>query len=604
MKHFKDYQLHAYRESFKLIILLSIAIISTILLSGVVATYVVAVQAFIEQPDVHNPRWFYGLIFLICTSVAFGIVACGTLWKLVELRAGGAAIAESLGGQLLSDPKCVEDQRVINVVQEMAIASATPIPAIYVLESERAINAFAAGYSKDEAVIGITRGAIDCLSRDQLQGIVAHEFSHIINGDMRLNMHMLAWLHGILSITLTAEWLIKDGYESLSEQSDGFGKRSIRLGNCVLGFFLWPVGMIGWFASLLVKAAMNRQREFLADAFAVEFTRHPQALADALKFLISHDRGTRINCGKATELSHMFFLEGSGWLNGMLASHPPLNQRIKRLDPNWDGLPLFQSDDEVDTDTSALSTTECPAFHQKIIETIPPEVLELFNVDGGAQLILQALLSVKSIGSVVDNQSLDCPQYVAALIPFMRELTTAQHLVLFDSLIDWIKQNPEHRQEVLSATKVWQQVEPENLFVWMVREVIVGLDPNKESIRPHYGKIQDVLAAYLVILSWISHASGSDAMAAYSFQRGLASTGLDLEMLAEDQLTWEIFIESVDLCTLLAPQPRHDLLASAAAAVSSDRQMSDDETLLMRTLCAKLIGTTPPFLPGQPLPPG
>lgn len=632
MKHFKDYQLHALRESSRLTFLLVVAILATILLSGAAATYAVTVQAYFEQVAVKSPSYFYGLVFLICTVASAGIVATGTVWKLLQLRAGGGVIAEQLGGELLQQPRDLDDQRLINIVEEMALASNCPVPAIYILEGEQSINAFAAGYSQKDAVIGITRGAIRHLNRDQLQGVVAHEFSHILNGDMRLNMHMLAWLHGVLTITLTAEWLIVDGYNSVFDDRDGYRSQRYRLGNCLLGLCLWPVGVIGWFASLLVKAAMNRQREYLADAFAVQFTRYPGALADALKRLMSHDAGSRVRSAYATEVSHMFLVEGSGWLNGLFASHPPLHDRIKRLDPDWDGLPEFAGEDQVNTFAGAFegaanllssskvhvnsdesrpsvvgninslreTTLSGDRFFEETLASLPQPVIALLEANGGPTLVIEALLQVKTFDGSGKSQSMSGNDHLDALVEYFRTLSDSQHLVLFDALVDQLKRDSRGRETVLKTLDQWQPVVARgNLFAWMADDAIRAVCHPQPAARPRYGKLQDVLSAYAVILSWLSHAGGSLLMAGYSFQRGLASTGLNLELIEQEHLSWSLFLEAVEMCQLLAPQPKHDLMVSIAAAISSDRRISNEEALLLRTLCSKLGGSIPTLLPGQ-----
>jgi hypothetical protein len=211
----------------------------------------------------------------------------------------------------------------------MAIASGTPVPPVYILE-EKGINAFAAGYAPEDAVIGITRGAIEVLTRDQLQGVIAHEFSHILHGDMRINIRLIAILHGILVLGII-------GYHVLRGSSRG--RRSKESGGMVaLGLGLVIVGYVGTFFGNLIKAAISRQREYLADASAVQFTRNPEGIGGALMQIANHNEGSYLLDTNAMEISHALFEEGVHTrLKSLYATHPPLDVRIQAILPDWDG---------------------------------------------------------------------------------------------------------------------------------------------------------------------------------------------------------------------------------------------------------------------------
>ena len=225
------------------------------------------------------------------------------------------------------------------------------------MDAEDGINAFAAGYAPEDAIVAVTRGCVKRLSRDQLQGVIAHEFSHILNGDMRMNLRAIGVLYGVLSITICAERLIFMGIE-LIEHPTHDGRSTAFLGILLVltGAAMWPVGLIGVFFGVLIQAAMNREREYLADASAVEFTRNPHGIADALKVIGGYQRGSRIKNPRAVEASHLFFAQGCR-LSRLLASHPPLEQRIRLLDPEWDGIPLFESEEDVDPYHGAFEQT-------------------------------------------------------------------------------------------------------------------------------------------------------------------------------------------------------------------------------------------------------
>ena len=261
------------------------------------------------------------------------IVAGGSLYKVLILSRGGAAVAEALGGRILApDSEDPEARRVLNVVEEMAIASGTPVPSVYLLAHEAGINAFAAGLTPVDAAIGLTQGAVTHLSRDQLQGVIAHEFSHIVNGDMRLNLRLAGLLHGILLIGLIGRVLVQAGGRG------GGGKSRDRAAFAALGMGLMVTGFTGTLFANLIKASVSRQREFLADAAAVQFTRNPQGIAGALKRIGATSVHGILSHPRAPEMSHAYFATGVRTFLGRLsATHPPLESRIRRLDPRWNG---------------------------------------------------------------------------------------------------------------------------------------------------------------------------------------------------------------------------------------------------------------------------
>jgi Zn-dependent protease with chaperone function len=276
-------------------------------------------------------------------TVALGtasLIGGGSLYRIASLAGGGRTVAELLGGRLLHPQTTDPDERkILNVVEEMAIAAGTPVPPVYLLETEDGINAFAAGHSPNDAVIGVTRGCVRTLSRDELQGVVAHEFSHILNGDMRLDLRLMGVLFGILLIGLAGYMLLRSTASVRFESGDRDGER--RGGNPLplIGLALYVIGYVGVFFANLIKSAVSRQREFLADASAVQFTRNPDGIAGALKKIGALAEGSTIREPRAEEASHMFFgnAGGAGQLFGLLATHPPLVERIRRIDPSFDG---------------------------------------------------------------------------------------------------------------------------------------------------------------------------------------------------------------------------------------------------------------------------
>jgi Zn-dependent protease with chaperone function len=304
----------------------------------VAAVYLVFAGLFLRSKyDPGTLAWlWHPKLFLGVTSGTLAIILGGTLYKLSEVSSGGAAVAEMLGGRLINPSSQDEDERkLLNVVEEMSIASGTPVPQVYVLPDEESINAFAAGHTTNDAAIGVTRGCMQMLNRDELQGVIGHEFSHILNGDMRLNLRLIGITHGILCIAILGRVLLRTGSSSSS-----CGARSRKGGNPLpfIGLALLIIGWIGVFFGRLIKSAVSRQREFLADAAAVQFTRNPGGLSNALKKIGGYVYGSRLMTPHAEEASHLYFGNGLGeaWF-GLMATHPPLQERIRAIDPSFDG---------------------------------------------------------------------------------------------------------------------------------------------------------------------------------------------------------------------------------------------------------------------------
>ncbi len=257
------------------------------------------------------------------------VIFTASLVQILQLRDGGSAVAEMAGARAISpDTRDPLEKRLLNVVEEMAIASGVRVPTAYVMDGERGINAFAAGYDVSNAVVAVTRGTLETLSRDELQGVVGHEFSHILNGDMWLNIKMIGVLSGIVFIGGIGGFLMRNAPRS----EDG----KVTAALFALGMVLFIIGYTGMFFARLIKAAVSRQREFLADASSVQFTRNPDGIAGALDQIQASGRGALIDNRHAEDMSHMYFGQGiSVWMSGLFDTHPPLDERIARVRPGF-----------------------------------------------------------------------------------------------------------------------------------------------------------------------------------------------------------------------------------------------------------------------------
>ncbi|NYZ62489.1 M48 family metallopeptidase [Luteimonas deserti] len=310
--NFFERQAQARRASTRLVVLFALAVLAIVIAVNLMVLLVVG-----PQP---GP-------LAATTLVTLAVIGLGSLFRIASLGSGGEQVAQQLGGvpvpEDTTDPRL---RRLRNVVEEMAIASGVPVPRIYVLEHESAINAFAAGYSTSDAVVAVTRGTLERLNRDELQGVVAHEFSHILNGDMRLNIRLVGVLFGILMIGIIGRKILWHG-------------RGVRGSGALAVFGLAlvaiVVGSLGVFFGRMIKAGVSRSREVLADASAVQFTRQTQGIAGALKKIGGLETGSRLARREdAEEVAHMLFGDGMG-LSGLFATHPPLLQRIQALEPGF-----------------------------------------------------------------------------------------------------------------------------------------------------------------------------------------------------------------------------------------------------------------------------
>lgn len=340
---FYQRQSDARRNTWRLVVLFGIAVV--LIVSSVVAITFVVVDFQYQRTDRRPESQIYG-IPAIAGLVSLLIIVGGSLYKVWELRhGGGMRVAEGLGGRRIYPSTSVGvERRLMNVVEEMAIASGVPVPPVFLLD-EDGINAFAAGYSPSDAVLGITRGCAENLSRDELQGVIAHEFSHILNGDMRMSIKLIGILHGILLIGLVGQVLLRTFVYAGHGRSGSSGGNSGKGGGAQIILVILAVsvaaivlGFIGTFFGNLIKAAVSRQREYLADASAVQFTRDPGGIAGALKRIGGSTAGSQLEAPNAAEASHMYFAEGV-WqgIAGLWATHPPLPKRIRAIEPNWDG---------------------------------------------------------------------------------------------------------------------------------------------------------------------------------------------------------------------------------------------------------------------------
>jgi Zn-dependent protease with chaperone function len=323
--NFFQQQDSARRKTLQLVVYFVLAIL---ILIALVYGLLVAISDSGPEPV----SWWQPELLLLAAPGVGLVVGAASVFKVAQLSAGGQAVALMLGGvEVPGTTTDAREKRLLNVVEEMALAAGVPVPPVYVL-AEPGINAFAAGYAPGDAVVAVSQGCLNYLTRDELQGVVAHEFSHILNGDMRLNIRLIGLIFGIMALSIMGRMLMFTSGRSS-------GRNDSRGGLMLLGLGVFVLGLVGAFFGRLIMAAVSRQREYLADASAVQFTRNPEGIGGALKKIGGLAEGSRIGNPQAAEVGHMFFANAfaGGGLAGLLATHPPLVERIRRLDPQFDG---------------------------------------------------------------------------------------------------------------------------------------------------------------------------------------------------------------------------------------------------------------------------
>ncbi len=337
---FFESQDQARRKSGRLVAMFALAV-------ALIVAAVYAIAALLMNwlnPEMMGPGggFWHPLLFAATAGVTVVVILGGSLYRIAQLRGGGGAVAAMMGGKPV-DPSTRDplERRFVNVVEEMALASGTPVPETFIME-EKGINAFAAGYSTGDAAVAVTRGCLEKLDRDELQGVVAHEFSHILNGDMRLNVRLIGLLNGILVLHLIGFTIIHS-MRFTRVRGGGRGGRGGGGGGVIVFIFLMGgalmlIGWIGVFFGRIIQASVSRQREYLADAAAVQFTRNPGGIAGALKKIGGTRRGGAVKDPHAAECAHLFFTNAAASaLSDTFATHPPLPKRIRAIDPSWDG---------------------------------------------------------------------------------------------------------------------------------------------------------------------------------------------------------------------------------------------------------------------------
>ncbi|MBN1609031.1 MAG: M48 family metalloprotease [Polyangiaceae bacterium] len=595
-----------------------------------------------QDPQGYRTRVFTSQRLAVTLGCTLGLILFAALYKHAQLRAGGPAVCASLGARPVDmGTRDRFDRKLIDTVQEMSIASGVPMPMVYVLEGEPAINAFAAGLTLNDAAVVVTRGALLELDRDELQAVVAHEFSHILNGDMRLNLRLVSLLHGILVLTIFARAVRRVFFSRESDSSEGAselpsvrirwklrlkssdddakirwkvgGYPAIAVAVVVVIALVTLIGFIGSFFARLIQSGVSRNREFLADASAVQFTRNPVAVANALRRVGGHD--SVVEAAGAAALAHCFFANTAyDFLAGRFRTHPPLEQRILAVDAKWDGRMLARREPEPTAQAVAAQAAlgafvgllRAPelGYARDLLAQIPGEIREALMASVGAEALVYVLLlhpdperrarQWHALEGDVDPEVLEAMRGLSAN---MQQLTPAWRLPLLELSIPALRAAPGRVLRRLDAhiDAMILVDERVDLFEFVLRRIVhdrllpsmtaqaydplAGRPPPPEEIRGAAASVLSAVVSSAVhdpdqaagVVTELSAAAGYTPPLAYAGRTEFTRTSFALDVLRSATFA-----------------DRRRLLSACERGILHDGQVSIEEGELFRAIAGAI----------------
>lgn len=642
--NFFEHQDRARRKTNHLILLLILAVLCLVAITTLLfAAFVYFTQEHGAVGEI-SPGIWQGILhalslqtFLWIALTVSSVVLIGSLFRFFQLRAGGKAIAEAMGGRLLAGSTTdANERKILNVVEEMAIASGAAVPPVYLIEDD-AINAFAAGYHPQDAVIGITRGCIHTLNRDELQGVIAHEFSHIYHGDMRINMRLISLLHGILVIGLVGEFLIRAASNRGARRSS---KDNSPVAILALGLGLLVIGYSGIFFGNLIKAAVSRQREFLADASAVQFTRNPEGIAGALKKIGGSSHGSQLQNEHAAEFSHMYFGQGVKSLFNLMATHPPLEERIKRIQPGWNGefaqatyIRSKTSDDETgamgfNSGASAVNSAAANAlididatlnqiaqptlpqveYARERLAEIPARLKEAAQIPFSARGIIFGLLldrqsDLRNQQLALLNQHLS-PEDANDLIPVINDaadIDASLRLPLIELCLSPLKQlSADQQHEFVKCLQLLVNADNKvSLMEWAVYRIVLHntLIHNKPTRDRNLRDLQNECQLLLSLLAYAGATSETKAEAAFAQAQAILNFPT-LKLLPRTYIKLTDADAALERLNLTKPLQKPQLLKALSQCILQDGKVTVPEAELFRAIADSLDCPIPPLITG------
>lgn len=604
-----------------------------------------------DAADETTASWSHAKMFLGTVVATLGVISAGSFFKTLSLARGGRAVAELLDGRLVN-PNSTElhERKLLNIVEEMAIASGVPVPQVYVMDGEPGINAFAAGHSASDAAISVTRGCMTTLSRDELQGVIAHEYSHLLNGDMKLNLRLMGLIFGILCLTVIGRVLIRT--------------RGRKNPLPLLGLALIIIGWVGVLFGRLIQAAVSRQREFLADASAVQFTRNPSGLAGALKKIGGLAEGSQLQSDRAEEASHFFFANGLKSRLFGFATHPPLIERIKALDPSFDGqfpsvvlpdtpeaaappplpgvaplvssrppppiprakppplptvgpppLPVAATPVTPDTVIAGIGQprTEHLQYAVDLHQAVPPSIQTAAHDPLGAHALVCAFLlaqnatarekQLEELGRITSEA---VRQETSRIWPDVQDIPAQARIPIVDLTLPALRRlsTAQFEQFRNAVNALIASDEETSLFEFMLQKIVMRhLDtrfyPERRPITQFYD-LRPLARDAGILLSATAYAGAEDATRAQAaFAKSAGSLGriarAEIPWLPPDQCGLSYLDAALDRFAQAVPQIKKNVLTACAETVAFDAQIQPREAELLRAIADSLDCPIPPF---------
>jgi len=592
---------------------------------------------FVEAYPYTPKTWFTEHVWMYVSGVTLLVILTGSFSRLAKLSGGGKIVAQMAGARLLDlGSHKADEKKFINVVEEMSIASGTPMPVLYIMDGEDGINAFVAGYKPTEAVMVVTQGALEILNRDELQAVVGHEFSHILNGDMRINIRLMAILAGILIIGQIGQFLLRgSGRHNYQRNSKGSSGSALM----VLAFGLMVIGYVGLFFGRLIKAAISRQREFLADASSVQFTRNPKGIAGALYKIQQSVNGTRLFNLRAEDVSHMCFAEALKInMQSLLATHPPLEQRIKAVDAsflkiqraidiqnrknkNTSDLNKNQSSEAQNFSATAAIHTSAQQLSESVgnpapehmiyaalmLQSFTPVLMENVHNMTGAQSVIYALLlsnmevatGLACLAKHVESAQVEKLNIIK---PEIKNLNKRHRLPLIDLALPVLKQLPAQKTAVfLTATEALIKCDKKVTLFEFVLFTILKKHLNKNAGKADkvrifsFKSVQDELT---LLMSLMGHAGKQTSQKKQlAFSKAMLSFGVkSTTLLTPKQCKFKAVSRVLSKLNLMSPLLKKSVLLACADMVLDDGVVMPAEAELLRAVSEMLDCPMPPLL--------